>query len=87
MNADVHAELTAHSNRALQSLVNEHGVKLRRLPDAVLHRLQAHSVDVCADVAARDAAARKIYKAYEQFRKQVAGWTEVSELAFLRARG
>jgi len=86
MNADVGAELTARNSRALHTLVNEHQVQLRRFPDAVLDTLRDTSAQVLADVAARDATTRKVYTAYEAFRKQVAGWTDVSEYAFLKAR-
>jgi TRAP-type mannitol/chloroaromatic compound transport system substrate-binding protein len=87
MNADVYAETTARSNLAMQTLVKEHQVQLRRLPDAVIARLRDHSAEVLADVAAKDATTRKVYTAYETFRKQVAAWTKVSEHAFLNARG
>jgi TRAP-type mannitol/chloroaromatic compound transport system substrate-binding protein len=86
MNIDVYAEYTARSYQALQVLVNEHQVQLRRLPDAVLRTLREHSADVRADIGARDATTRKVYKAYEKFSRQVAGWTGISETAFLNAR-
>ena len=86
MNADVAAELAARNHLALQTLVSEHGVKLRRFPDAVLDTLRSTSAEVLADIAAKDATTRKVYTAYEAFRKQVAGWTDVSEYAFLKAR-
>jgi TRAP-type mannitol/chloroaromatic compound transport system substrate-binding protein len=86
MNVDMFAEYTARSNLALQTLVNEHQVQLRRLPDSVIDKLRTLSADVLDDLAARDATARKVYAAYTKFRKQVAGWTDVSEYAFLKAR-
>ena len=86
MNVDACAEYTARSNIALQALGNERQVRLRRFPDGVLRTLRERSEDVRADIAAKDATTKKVYLAYENFRKQVTGWTEVSEYAFLQAR-
>jgi TRAP-type mannitol/chloroaromatic compound transport system substrate-binding protein len=86
MNTDLYAEYTANSFQALQSLVDERQVQLRRFPDDVLHALRLHAADVRAEIGAKDAATRKVSRAYETFLKQVSGWTEKSEYAFLQAR-
>ena len=86
VNLDTYAEFTARSNKALQVLVSERQVKLRRLPDAVLRTLRELSADVRADMSAKDATTKKVYLAYEKFSKQVADWTEVSEYAYLKTR-
>ena len=86
MNADLYAEYTARSSRALQVLVDEHQVQLRRFPDTVLSMLREQSADVRADIAATDAITRKVNTAYEDFLKQVSGWTGLTEYAFLKAR-
>ena len=86
-NLDMLAEYTARNNAALHTLVSEHHVELRRFPDAVLEKLRVLSAEVVAEIAGKDAATRKVYDAFEAFRKQVVPWTDISERAYLDARG
>ncbi len=86
MNLDMFAEYTARNNMALQTLVNDHQVRLRRLPDAVIAALRGLSGEVLADIAGKDASSAKVYAAFEKFRTRIAGWTDVSEYAFLKTR-
>ena len=86
-NQDMLAEYTARNNAALHSLVTEHQVELRRFPDAVLEKLRTLSAEVVAEIADKDATTRKVYDAFEAFRKQVVPWTDISERAYLDARG
>jgi len=85
-NQDMLAEYTTRNNRALQTLVTEHKVDLRRFPDAVLEKLRALSDDVVAEVAEKDPISKKVYESYKAFRDQVMAWHEVSEKAYLNAR-
>jgi len=85
-NQDMLAEYTTRNNRALQTLVNEHKVDLRRFPDAVLQKLRSLSDEVVAEVAEKDPLSKKVYESYKAFRDQVMAWHEVSEKAYLNAR-
>ncbi len=58
-NQDMLAEYTARNPKALDTLVNEHGVDLRPFPDDVLKRLGELSREVVADVADRNAETRE----------------------------
>ncbi len=86
VNGNMLAEYTARNQAALETLVNEHGVQLRRFPDDVLKRLKELSDEVIGEIAARDAMARKIYESQLAFQKQVSKWHDVSELAYYQAR-
>ena len=86
-NQDMLAEYMARNNAALHTLVTEHHVELRRFPDAVLEKLRVFSAEVVAEIAGKDAVTRKVYDAFEAFRKQVVPWTDISERAYLNARG
>lgn len=86
VNQDMLDEYTARNNAALHTLVTEHQVKLRRFPDAVLEKIRTLSDEVIAEIAAKDAASRKIYESFRQFRTQVMAWHDISERAFLNAR-
>ncbi|MDT8386717.1 MAG: TRAP transporter substrate-binding protein [Thiogranum sp.] len=86
-NQDMQTEYIARNNQALQTLVNEHDVEVRRLPDTVLERLRDLSADVVAELADKDPLARRVYESFETFRSQVIQWSNISERAYLNARG
>jgi len=85
-NQDMLAEFTAQNNRALQTLVERHGVALRRLPDEVLRELRSLSDEVVAGIAEGDAMAGKVHASYRAFRDQAMAWHDISERAYLNAR-
>lgn len=80
------SEYTARNQQALNTLVNEHGVQLRRFPDDVLRALKHHSAEVVEAVAARDPLALRVWQSQKSFRDQVAPWTQHSLKAFLDLR-
>jgi len=85
-NQDMLADFTARNNSALDTLVNEHNVQLRRLPDAVLSDLRKASEEVLQEVAAKDDLSRRVYESFYNFRKQAIEWHNVSERAYYDAR-
>ena len=85
-NQDMLAEYTARNNQALETLVKEHEVDVRRLPDEVLSHLRQLSDDVVGEIADKDAISRKVYESFTAFRDQVKQWSDISERAFLNAR-
>jgi len=86
VNQDMSTEYTARNNAALDTLVNKHKVDLRKLPDDVLHKLKSLSEEVVTELAAKNNAAKKIYKSYNKFRKQVMAWHEISEKIYYNIR-
>ena len=86
-NQDMLAEYTARNNTALGTLVNKHNVKLKQLPDDVLKKLKVLSDEVVSDVASKDAMSKKVFESFTNFRDQVKQWHDVSERAYLNARG
>ena len=86
-NQDMLAEYVARNNQALRTLVKEHHVDLRPLPDAVLRHLKKLSDEVVAEVAAKDALSQRVYTGFQAFREQVTAWDDISERAYLNARG
>ncbi|MEE9421699.1 MAG: ABC transporter substrate-binding protein, partial [Gammaproteobacteria bacterium] len=85
-NQDMLSEYTARNNQALQTLVNEHKVDVRRLPDEVLAKLRQLSDEVVGEIASKDAVSLKVYESFTAFRDQVVQWSNISERAFLNAR-
>jgi len=80
------AEYTARNQQALDVLMREHGVQLRRLPDDVLAALRRAADTVLEDLAASDPFARRAYDSMRAFRAQAQAWHSISEEAFLQAR-
>lgn len=85
-NQDMQTEYIARNNQALEALVNDHGVDVRKLPDAVLERLRTLSAEVVAEIADKDELSRRIFESFETFRRQVIQWSNISERAYLNAR-
>ena len=86
VNQDMLDELTARNGRALKTLVEEHGVKLRPLPADVLARLHQLSRTVMDGVAGDDPLAQRIVKSYKEYAELVKEYNEISEAAYLKAR-
>lgn len=79
VNQDMLDEYTARNNAALQSLLSEHGVELKHLPDDVLAALKQATNEVLAEQAAADESFARIYAAYRKFQKEVANFHALTE--------
>ena len=86
-NQDMLTEYIARNNRALRTLVDEHQVDVRKLPDSVLERLRELSDQVVAEVAAKDDLSHRVHASFQSFRDQVVQWSDISARAYLNARG
>lgn len=85
-NQDMLDEYTARNNASLQSLVNEHGVQLRRLPDDVLLALWKGTQQATQTLVTSDRMAAKVYASYRDFYKGVRNYHHISEQAYINAR-
>jgi TRAP-type mannitol/chloroaromatic compound transport system substrate-binding protein len=85
-NLEMLADFSARNNQALKTLVEEHGVELRKFPDEVIRRLRELSAAVVAEAGANDPMSTKVYASFKAFNKQVSEWTRISEQAYLEAR-
>jgi len=80
------AEFNAKNGDSLDTLVNEHGVQLRRQSDDILKAIGDASGDVMAGIATSDPMTQKVYDSFMSFRKKALGWTSLSETAYTAAR-
>jgi len=84
------AEYNARSGPALRSLVKDHGVIVRALPEDVLMACGRASNEVLNGIYAADASpnriVRRIIEDFLAFRKEIIPWTRVGEQAYLNAR-
>jgi len=86
INLDMISEYTTRNQQALDTLVNKHNVKVLKLPDEVLNKLQTLSDEVISEVAATDKMAQKVFDSFKSYRDNVKQWSEISELAYLKSR-
>jgi TRAP-type mannitol/chloroaromatic compound transport system substrate-binding protein len=86
VNQLVLSEFVARNNAALQVLIKEHGVILKKFPDPVLEGLGRLSGEVLNDLAANDPLSRKVMNSLLKFRNDASAWTGRSETAFTNAR-
>lgn len=86
VNQDMLDEYTARNNTALLSLLNDHSVELRQLPDDVLAALKVATGEVLAEQAAADGSFARIYEAYSKFQKEVANFHGITEARLYQTR-
>lgn len=85
-NHEMLAEYAARNNDALETLVNDHGVQLRRFPDDVLNELRQLSGQVVKELAGKDAFAKEVFDSYSAFREKALGWSQYSDHPYLDIR-
>ncbi|MEQ9812129.1 MAG: TRAP transporter substrate-binding protein [Azospirillaceae bacterium] len=86
-NSDMLAEYNAQSGPALRTLVQEHGVQLRSLPEDILIACGNASNEVLNEVYEdADDVVRRIIESYAEFRRAIIPWTRIGEQAFLNSR-
>jgi TRAP-type mannitol/chloroaromatic compound transport system substrate-binding protein len=75
------SEFESKNNFYLQKLINEHHVKLLRLPAPVLKALHGYANEVLDGIAAKDAYSKKVLADYRKFKKDIDSWGKISERA------
>jgi len=86
VNQDMLDEYTARNNDALGSLIDEHGVQLRKLPDDVLMALWKGTRKAMDKLVEDDPMAAKVYASYRDFYSGVRNYHHISEQAYINAR-
>ncbi len=86
VNQDVLDEYTARNNEALVSLIEEHGVQLKKLPDDVVRELRRISEEIIEEIASDSEIALRIANSIQSFQKQAAAYHAISEEAYYEAR-
>jgi TRAP-type mannitol/chloroaromatic compound transport system substrate-binding protein len=86
VNQDMLDEYTARNNDALKSLIDDHGVQLRKLPDDVLLALWEGTREALDKLVAADPVAAKVYESYRAFYKGARSYHHISEQAYINIR-
>jgi TRAP-type mannitol/chloroaromatic compound transport system substrate-binding protein len=87
LNYQMLVDRTAVNSAALASLVQEHGVQIRRFPETVLETLAKVSDQILRERASQDKLSQEVFNSIMAFRQKVSPWAMVSLQPFLRARG
>ncbi len=85
-NEDMLAEFTTRNSLALKTLVEDHGVQLKRFSDEVLEAIGRVSRDVVGEIAAKDPLSNRVYDSFNAYRAQSVSYTRISEEAYTLAR-
>ncbi len=80
------AEFNANNGRALNTLIDEHSVELKRFDDSILTKLSKVSAEVLADAAKNDEFTKRVFDSFSTSRVSSMRWGAVSEQAFMHAR-
>lgn len=84
---DVASDMYANDPRALQALVGEHGVQVRRFPDEILEAGAKASMEVIGDIRANgDALTKKVAESFVSAFNLLRQRTEGTDMPFLVAR-
>lgn len=86
VNVDMNAEYMHGNTNALQQLVNDPDVELRKFPKEVIDHLRTVADEVIADLVERDPASAKVFESFDAYRKKSELNQRVSEQAFLETR-
>ena len=80
------AEATAANATALQELVKDPAIEIRKVDDTILQELGKISGEVLFETSRKDDLARRVYESFITFRTAAVRWGDISERAFLNAR-
>jgi len=78
-NVDMLAEYSEKNSQALKILVEEHGVKVKRLPQDVLDHLQQIAEKVVAEQGEVNELSKRIYDSYIEFKSKSNDWKAISQ--------
>ncbi|MGB0694123.1 MAG: TRAP transporter substrate-binding protein [Rhodospirillaceae bacterium] len=81
------AEFNTYNGDALATLINDHGVTLKKFPDEVIQEIGTAAGEVVREVAAEDEMTQKVFDSFIDFRTKAIGWAKLSDQAFWEARG
>ena len=82
------AEFNAQNGAALDTLLTQHDVQLRRFSDEIYSAFATAAQEVLNETGAADSEiTRKIFTSFADFRKKAVSWTALSDSAYTDLRG
>lgn len=86
-NLFVLSKFQAINNTAIQKLVKEHKVNVRRYSDELITAFGERAAEVLPEIANKSPEGKEIYKHITDFRRTMLDWSGYSERAFMESRG
>ncbi len=73
------SEFETKNSIYLKKLINEKNVDIRKFPEVVLQPLRKYTTEILEELTSKDAFSKKVYASYDNFRKQIASWSDLTE--------
>ncbi len=80
------AEFNARNGDALATLVNEHGVQVRRFSDELYQAFATNAEAVLSETAQADDMTRRVYDSFIAFRRKAIAWNALADGAYTELR-
>lgn len=80
------SEFNAKNGEALQKLINEQGVKLRRFNEDIYDAFGEATEEVFAEVVEHSEMAKRIHESFYNAREYLGGWTKISDQEYTQQR-
>ena len=80
------AEFNANNGAALDTLLTEHGVELVEFSDDIFTAMGKAARKVMNEVGKTDPETQKVFDSYMAFRKNVIGWSKLSDQSYMNKR-
>ena len=80
------AEFNARNIKALNLMLTNNQVNLRRFPDDVMNAIGNAAGEVVSEAGNSDPMSRKVYRSFLKFRQQSIKWSKISDQAYWNAR-
>ncbi|MBB3048434.1 TRAP-type mannitol/chloroaromatic compound transport system substrate-binding protein [Litorivivens lipolytica] len=85
-NQDMLDEYTARNNAALNRLLDQHDIQVKKLPNDVLRHLRKAAYDYYGEVTESDPTAKKVYQSWKKFLDGASNYHRISEQAYINTR-
>lgn len=79
-------DFTYENGLAIRTLIEQHGVEVRKFSDPIIEALGEISEEVLAELAENDPLTRRVYNSFVENRRILMRWSEISDRAFHNAR-
>lgn len=80
------SEYNAKNGAALQRLINDQGVKLRRFSDEIYDAFGEAADEVFSEVQEHDELAKRIHESFLAARKDIGAWANISDVEYISQR-
>ena len=80
------AEFNARNTDALDTLITQHDVQLRKFSDSIYSAFAEAAEDVLAEAGAEDPLTGEVYNSFVDFRRKAMAWTTLSDQSYADLR-